>query len=476
MKSSKEKFVLKHHDFSEVDKINTESVSFWKDARRRLRKNKGSMIGLYAILILTILAIFGPINPINQKNEDGTVFTYDSSPILLDNDGKVIPKKDISYLPPRIPGLEKLGIFDGHVTIERCTFDLIIGQLPNTQEYNDLKSPLKRKELVETLGIPYHPFEVNILDIYENEEGVLRVKIKVIATDEVQDMLYEDLVSEYCIYRPGTFKVLNTYIDQYGVEMIKLDVDYYEVQNIKNRYFWFGTDKMALDLWTRVWVGVRVSLIIALCSLIIDFTIGILYGTIAGFYGGTKVDTIMMRFTEIIGSIPSLVLMVIFISINDRIKVVIDSIIPGDQSEPTIKLIILIIAMSLTNWIGVARVVRSQILKLREREYILASRTLGASKRRLMRKHLFPNIIGQILVMATFSIPGAIFHEAFLTFIGIGLPIPMSSLGVLVNSGYESFQTIPSMLLIPAIIMSIIMLAINLLANGLRDALDPRMR
>jgi ABC-type dipeptide/oligopeptide/nickel transport system permease subunit len=132
--------------------------------------------------------------------------------------------------------------------------------------------------------------------------------------------------------------------------------------------------------------------------------------------------------------------------------------------------------MSLTGWIGVARVVRAQILKLRDQEFILASRTLGAGKLRLMQKHLFPNIIGQLVVMMTFTIPGAIYYEAFLTFIGMGLPIPMASLGVLLRDGYNSIQTIPAMLLIPAFIMSLLMLSINLLANGLRDALDPRMR
>jgi ABC-type dipeptide/oligopeptide/nickel transport system permease subunit len=258
--------------------------------------------------------------------------------------------------------------------------------------------------------------------------------------------------------------------------MVSLDADFYAIQNVKGRYFWFGTDRLALDNWTRLWIGVRVSLIIALASLIIDFSIGIIYGTIAGFYGGTKVDTVMMRITEILGSIPALVLMIIFLSISKTIGNFIDGILPGDQGLPTIRLIILIMAMSLTGWIGVSRVVRAQILKLREREFVLASRTLGATKRRLMAKHLFPNIIGQIIVMATFSIPGAIFYEAFLTFIGIGLPIPMASLGVLVRDGKDALQTIPSMLWIPATIMSILMLSINLLANGLRDALDPRMR
>ncbi|QUH28605.1 ABC transporter permease [Vallitalea guaymasensis] len=476
MALSKEKFKLAEHDFTNVDKMNTESVSFWKDARRRIKKNKGAMIGFYSIIILIILAIFGPISPINQKNTDGTVFEYDSAPILLNEKGEEISKKDISYVPPRIPGLEKLGIFDGHSNIVVATFDLIVGELPKTDEFDELKKPMNRKKLIEKLNIPYHPFNINFEKIYENDEGVITAKIKVVSTDEVLELPYEDLISEYSRYKPGTFKLLSSTIDEYGVEMLKINADFYAIQGIKNLYFWFGTDKLALDQWTRLWIGVRVSLIIALASLIVDFTLGILYGTIAGFYGGTKVDTIMMRITEILGSIPSLVLMIIFLSISGTIGDFIDGILPGHQGTTTIRLIILILAMSLTGWIGVARVVRSQILKLREQEFILASRTLGASKRRLMRKHLFPNIIGQILVMATFSIPGAIFYEAFLTFIGLGLPIPMSSLGILVNEGYHSFKTIPSMLLIPATVMSILMLAINLLANGLRDALDPRMR
>jgi ABC-type dipeptide/oligopeptide/nickel transport system permease subunit len=476
MAVSKDKFKLVNHDLSNIDNITTESTSFWKDARRRLRKNRASMIGLYAILFLIVMAIIGPISPINQKNADGTVFKYDHAPVLFDENGVEIEKRNIAFLPPRVPGLEKLGIFDGHADIEIGTFDLIVGKLPKTDEFTELKKPFKKKELIERLGIPYHPYEINIVDIYKNDSEVWMARIKVLATEEINELPYEELVSEYSKFKPGTFALKKSEIDEYGVEMISLNADFYAIQNIKERYFWFGTDKLALDNWTRLWVGVRVSLIIALASLIIDFSIGIIYGTIAGFYGGTRVDTIMMRITEILGSIPALVLMIIFLSISKTIGGFIDGILPGHQGLPTIRLIILILAMSLTGWIGVSRVVRAQILKLREREFVLASRTLGASKRRLMTKHLFPNIIGQIIVMATFSIPGAIFYEAFLTFIGIGLPIPMASLGVLVKDGYEAIQSIPSMLWIPATVMSILMLSINLLANGLRDALDPRMR
>ncbi|MCT4685871.1 ABC transporter permease [Vallitalea sp.] len=476
MAVSKDKFKLVNHDLSNIDNITTESTSFWKDARRRLKNNKASMIGFYAILFLIVMSIIGPISPINQKNANGTVFKYDHAPVLNDENGTEIPKKDIAFLPPRVPGLEKLGIFDGHADIEIGTFDLIIGKLPKTDEFDELKKPFKRKDLIEKIQIPYHPFDINIIEIYENDSNIWMAKIKVKATEEIKELPYEELISEYSKFRPGTFVLKKSEIDEYGVEMVSLNADFYAIQNIKERYFWFGTDRLALDNWTRLWIGVRVSLIIALASLIIDFSIGIIYGTIAGFYGGTRVDTIMMRITEILGSIPTLVLMIIFLSISKTIGSFIDGILPGHQGLPTIRLIILILAMSLTGWIGVSRVVRAQILKLREREFVLASRTLGASKKRLMTKHLFPNIIGQIIVMATFSIPGAIFHEAFLTFIGIGLPIPMASLGVLVKDGYDAIQTIPSMLWIPAIIMSILMLSINLLANGLRDALDPRMR
>lgn len=474
MSLNKDKFVLVRNKFEDVDKIETQSLTFWQDAWRRLRKNKGAMFGMAMIGILIIFAIFAPMEPFVPNNADGTPFTYKKAPVLFDEHGEEIAKEDISFVPPRIPGLEKLGIFDGKTVIERGTWDIIIGTLPKTDEWKELKKPLKRKELIEALGIPYHPYDINFIDIYD-KDGVTMAKIKVLATGEEKEMPYTDLISQYSRYQAGTFKFVKSHVDEKLVEMVEIEADYYEIQGIKNLYFWFGTDKLALDVWTRLWTGVRVSLLIALASMILDFTGGILYGTVAGFYAGTIVDTVMMRITEIIGSIPMVVFMIIMISLVDPIEQFISGIFPN-ISYTSVRLLIIIFAMSLTGWIGVARVVRAQILKLRDQEFILASRTLGASKIRLMRKHLFPNIIGQLVVMMTFTIPGAIYYEAFLTFIGMGLPIPMASLGVLLRDGYNAIQTIPAMLLIPAFIMSLLMLSINLLANGLRDALDPRMR
>ena len=466
-------FVLTQGHAEEREKLVTKSLTFWQDAWRRLRENKMAMAGLWLIIILAVFAILAP-SVFAFRNADGSRYTYDSAPVLLDEDGNEISKVDIAFLPPRIPYLEKLGIFNGIVKLERSSWDIFIGELPNTDEFKELKKPQNRKKLVKELGIAYHPYEVNIKSM-QMKDGVKYVTLLDLNTKKEVEIPLTEMISPYSRFKPDTFEFISAAVDDKGVEMVTINSDEYAIKNVKNLYFWFGTDRLALDIWTRLWIGVRISLFIALISMIIDFVLGIIYGTIAGFYGGTAVDNVMMRFAEIWGSIPALVLMIIMISIEKKISLFLNTI-TGGLSYQTIRFIILIFAMSLSGWIGVARVVRAQILKLRDQEFILASRTLGAGKARLMAKHLFPNIIGQLTVMATFSIPGAIFYEAFLTFIGLGLPIPMSSLGVLVNDGYKAIQSRPSMLLIPAAVMSILMLSINLLANGLRDALDPRMR
>lgn len=471
-------FVLTEGKSSEMEKIATKSLNFWQDASLRLRKNKMAMVGFWAIILLIVFSVLAPSSFFAFKNADGTPFRYDAAPILVDEDGKEIKKEDIAYLPPRIPYVEKLGIFDGMATLERGSWDVFIGTLPKDDEFKDLIKPQNRKKLVERLGIAYHPFDINVVKITQ-KEGEKYITLKVLKDKKEVEIPLKDMISEFSRFQPDNFKLISTKVDDKGVEMLTVEADEYAIKNVKNLYFWFGTDKLALDIWTRLWIGVGISLLIALISMCIDFFIGIIYGTIAGFYGGTAIDNLMMRFAEIWGSIPSLVLMIIMLSIEKSISIQLKSFFATfgiELSNGAVRFLILVFAMSLSGWIGVARVVRAQILKLRDQEFILASRTLGASKIRLMRKHLFPNIIGQLMVMATFSIPGAIFYEAFLSFIGLGLPIPMSSLGVLVSEGYKSIQSRPTMLLIPAFIMSVLMLSINLLANGLRDALDPRMR
>lgn len=233
-------------------------------------------------------------------------------------------------------------------------------------------------------------------------------------------------------------------------------VDVYKEKNIQEKYL-FGTDSLGRDIWTRTWTGARVSLFIAVLAAVFDLLIGVTYGGISGYYGG-KVDLIMQRIIEIITGIPQLVIVTLFIMVFD----------PGILS--------ISLAMAVSGWTGMARVVRSHVLRLKNQEFVLASKTLGSSDFRLILKHLFPNVIGQIVVMIMFSLPSAIFYEAFLSFIGLGLQPPQASLGVLINEGYQALQNYPYMMLIPSTVVCLLIFSLNLLADGLRDAVDPKMR
>ncbi|TCS96909.1 ABC transporter permease [Hazenella coriacea] len=220
---------------------------------------------------------------------------------------------------------------------------------------------------------------------------------------------------------------------------------------------YFGTDSFGRDLWTRTWYGVRISLLIAFLAAFIDLVIGVTYGSISGYFGG-RLDTIMQRIIEVLYGIPNLIVIILMLLIFE----------PG--------IVPIALAISITGWIGMARIVRAQVLKLKSQEYVLAARTLGASNARIMAKHLIPNVMGSIIIAVTFTIPSAIFFEAFLSFIGLGIQVPEASLGSLVNDGSKYLQIFPYQLAFPATILSVIMLSFNLVGDGLRDALDPRMR
>jgi oligopeptide transport system permease protein len=306
------------------------SISFWKEVRLRFQANKGAVIGIIFIAFILFMAIFGPY--MNAQ-------TYKS---------KV---DEHINLPGRIPGIEKIGIFDGEI------------------------------------------------------DGV----------------------------------------------------NVYEKRGLDDVYYWFGTDNLGRDLWTRTWVGTRVSLYIALLAVIIDMFIGMGYGLVSGYIGGTT-DTIMQRFIEILSGIPNLVIVTLFVIILN----------PGILS--------ISLALVITGWIGMSRVVRSQVLKMKELDFVLASKTMGAKTNTLILQELLPNIFGQVIIMSMFSIPNAIFYESFLAFIGLGLQPPLASLGVLINDGYKSILVYPHIIVAPVVVLALLMLSFNLVADGLRDALDPKMK
>ncbi|QQZ08944.1 oligopeptide ABC transporter permease [Heyndrickxia vini] len=318
---------------NESEVISKPQLSFAKDAWLRVRKNKGAIISLVLLVLIIIMAIIGPHLSHFDPTEVNTTR---------------------ANLPPRVPGLEKMGIFDGS----------------------------------QKIG---------------------------------------------------------------GVE-----TNVYKEQHIKD-YYWFGTDGLGRDLFSRVWLGTRVSLYIAFLAALIDMVIGVTYGLISGFKGG-QVDNVMQRILEVISGIPNLIVVILMLLIME----------PGILS--------ITIAMVITGWIGMARVVRGQVLKLKSQEYVMASKTLGASNGRILFKHLLPNLSGVIIINTMFTIPSAIFFEAFLSFIGIGLQAPKASLGTLIEDGYKTFQFLPHLMIIPCLVICIILVASNLIGDGLRDAFDPKMR
>ena len=223
-----------------------------------------------------------------------------------------------------------------------------------------------------------------------------------------------------------------------------------------DKTFLFGTDDVGRDLWTRTWQGARVSLIIAFVAIFIDMLIGTSYGLISGYFGGT-VDNVLQRFIEIAGSIPTLVIISILAIFMDKgIGLVIASLL-------------------ITEWIGMSKIARAECLKLKEREYVLASRTLGAGSFHIIFKQILPNTIGSIITQVMFSIPVAIFTEAFLSFVGVGIVLPQCSIGSLIEAGFGNITILPYQILPPITVLAVLMLGFNLIGDGFREALAPKL-
>ncbi len=220
--------------------------------------------------------------------------------------------------------------------------------------------------------------------------------------------------------------------------------------------YWFGTDELGRNMFVRTWCGARISLFIGISAALIDMVIGVFYGATAGYFGG-KIDEWMMRITDIFHSLPRLIIVILLM------------IVLGQG------IFTILLAMTLTGWINMARIIRGQVIQLKQSEFILSAKAIGASKRRIIICHLIPNTIGSIITTVTLTVPSAIFTEAFLSFLVLGVQPPLASWGTMANDGLPALRYFPWRLFFPACFISLTILSFNIIGDALRDAFDPRI-
>ena len=373
------------------------SVSYWKDAWRRLRRNKVAMVAMVIVILLALFAFVGPaIVP----------YGYDEQ----------IP--GAANLHPWHYSLEDQASLDPEAAIEQARAE----------------AEAEGRELTRV------------------EEAQIRAKIKAGGTENITPRLFGYTNDELQRMADGEFVFPHV----------------------------FGTDSRGRDILVRTMYATRVSMIIGLAAALIVLVIGSIYGSVSGFLGGT-VDVVMQRIVDVIYSLPDvLIILLIATAMSPHVTQFITDH-PGNPFAEFFKtvgpnLMGMFIAFACLYWVGMSRIIRGQILTLKKQEYVTAARALGASSGRIIKRHLLPNCIGQIVATTCLQIPSAIFTESFMSFLGVGVLAPLTSLGSMCSDALGGINTYPYRLIIPAIIISVMILAFNLFGDGLRDALDPRLK
>jgi oligopeptide transport system permease protein len=424
-KIEKEQFEIVGKNLEAAQSIKRPSMSYLQDSYRRLKKSKPSIISFWVLVLLIILALVGPVisKQLYGHNYRRQILSLKNQTFILSNQRslKLYSNSMFEYKKYR-PNLRKtkLKFTSAKLKEEGGKLGFIVGDESESSYQGDKKE-----------------YKLEITTTTEDDWDSIVDKLNI----EGEKILKEDPD-----FRGVTFK------KSFGSLVIETSGD----KRFNSKY-WLGTDDLGRDLWTRLWEGTRVSFLIAVSSVLFTGLFGVVYGGISGYIGGMA-DNIMSRIIEILMVIPSLLYIMLL------------SII----MTPGIFTITLVLAS--TGWLTTAVLVRGEVLRLKQSEYVLASQTLGANARRVIFKHLIPNTMGPIIVNMTMMIPRMIFAEAFLSFIGLGVPAPYASLGVLVNDGAKIFYQYPHLLIIPAAVLCLIMLAFNILGDGLRDALDPKLR
>ncbi len=434
----------------QTQKISRPSLSYWQDAWVRLRANRRAIFSLYLVVGLLLFTFLGPL-------------IWDVDPALQDvdqisqppgADRRAVLAADYQpwYGTPDLPG-SGLRLAEAATTqAVRLQWDI----QPQAAEYRIYRNifPVGAEG---ALGLPL--FETPAAQNYFEDRLDLRPR-NYFYTVVVLDAAGVETANRFSLEVEVQRVVTVSEARERGL----LGADEEARPGMEFQFAWhpLGTDYLGRDMLARLMHGARISLFIGFFAPLLYVLIGVIYGSTAGFLGGMT-DQVMMRFADFVVALPFLLFMILF-------KVVF-SISPGESG-----ILPMLVAMIILLWPGTARLVRGQILQIREEGYISASQLLGAQTNYLVLRHMIPNTMGVILVTITFAVPSAIFTEAFLSFIGMGVAPPTPSWGSMCNEGRKTMLTTPHELIFPALFISITVLAFNLLGDGLRDALDARMR
>ena len=406
-----------------------QSVSYWKDAWRRLKKNVVAMVALGVIVFLFLFAFVGPL----------------LIPYGYDEFNK---------------GAENL--YPYHYTLE------------DTQRVNDEIASRTQSDVVdvdEMIAQAKAEAEKKGEKFTKKDEAVIRAKAKVAAKPS------EDSSEEQSVDEDSIRKELGIKKHIFGYSQAELER---KANGEKVFPHVFGTDMYGRDILVRVMYGARVSMSVGVFAAILVLVIGAFYGAISGYCGG-KVDAVMQRIVELIYAVPE---MLVVLLIATALKPILTDYVNSSGTSPMKSfvnvlgpnLISMFIAFGLLYWVTMSRIIRGQVLQLKQQEYVTAARALGASGGRIIRRHLLPNCIGQIVVTTCLQIPSAIFLESFLSYLGVGVSAPLPSLGSMATDALSGMYTYTYRLIVPSVILSIMILAFNLFGDGLRDALDPKLK
>ncbi len=423
----------------DAEKIERPSLTFFQDGWRRLKANKVAMISMVAIMIITVGAIVIPwFWPYSYKQQDLNLANLPATmkvyPLDEENSLYVTPQYMLMVVSPKgeLKGLaeavrkdmnQKKNYFEINGKSVVVDYSLYSEAL---KEYKKLEKSVKKtgNPMVQVKKADY------LKKYYEGTD-----------TQEVNLAEAQNILEN---------KMARTQVSSDGGILTNQ-------VSVKNQTYLLGTDGLGRDLFIRIVYGARISLLVGFFAAFINFVVGVFYGAIAGYAGG-QVDNIMMRIVDVLDSIPMTLYVIL-------IMVVVG---PG--------LVSIILALGLTFWVKMARIVRGQVLTLKQQEFVKAAIVTGADTRRIIIKHLIPNMMGPIMVNIAMQIPSAIFNEAFLSFVGLGISAPMASWGTLCNDALAGIYVYPYQMVFPAIAISVTILTFNLFSDGLRDAFDPKQR